>query len=74
MLRKSLFLVALAGLLAGAAYFFFKQTGNTRPAARRGFVSTNGARFVIDLPDLGGSRALAEAGVDAVSLMAFEGD
>lgn len=47
MLRKSLFLVALAGLLAGAAYFFFTQT-NSRPAARRGFVSTNGARFMVD--------------------------
>lgn len=47
MLRKSLFLVALAGLLAGAAYFFFTQTG-VKQTARRGFVSTNGARFVVD--------------------------
>jgi mannan endo-1,4-beta-mannosidase len=48
MLRKSLLLVALAGLLAGAAYFFFAQTGGSGRAARRGFVSTNGARFVVD--------------------------
>lgn len=47
MLRKSLFLVALVGLLAGAAYFFFTQTG-VKQTARRGFVSTNGARFVVD--------------------------
>lgn len=33
-----------------------------------------GARFIIDLPDLGGSRALADVGVDAVSLFAFDGD
>ena len=32
-----------------------------------------GARFVIDLPDLGGGKALAEAGIDAKSLFAFEG-
>ncbi|MBA2733981.1 MAG: cellulase family glycosylhydrolase [Acidobacteria bacterium] len=49
MVRKSLFLVALAGLLlAGAAYFFFAQTGVVARGARRGFVSTNGARFVVD--------------------------
>lgn len=33
-----------------------------------------GARFLIDLPDLGGSEALEAAGVSAASLMAFEGD
>ena len=32
-----------------------------------------GARFIIDLPELGGSAALAGAGVDAKSLFAFEG-
>jgi mannan endo-1,4-beta-mannosidase len=47
MLRKSLLLVALAGLLAGAAYFFFAQAGKLR-AARPGFVSTSGARFMLD--------------------------
>jgi mannan endo-1,4-beta-mannosidase len=47
MLRKSLLLVALAGLLAGAAYFFFARTIATR-VARSGFVSTRGARFVVD--------------------------
>lgn len=40
-------MVALAGLLAGAAYFFFTRTPAQR-AARAGFVSTNGARFVVD--------------------------
>jgi mannan endo-1,4-beta-mannosidase len=48
MLRKSLFLVALAGLLAGAAYFFFTQMGDSTRPARPGFVSTSGARFVVD--------------------------
>ena len=33
-----------------------------------------GARFVVDLPGLGGSKALAEAGIDIRSLMEFEGD
>jgi adenine phosphoribosyltransferase len=33
-----------------------------------------GASFVIDLPDLGGSRLLAERGVRVSSLCAFEGD
>lgn len=47
MFRKSLLLVALAGLLAGAALFFFTQT-DARPAARRGFVSTDGTRFLVD--------------------------
>ena len=33
-----------------------------------------GARFLIDLPALGGAQALRTAGVEAVSLMNFEGD
>jgi mannan endo-1,4-beta-mannosidase len=45
--RKTLLLVALAGLLAGAAYFFFAQTSSER-AIRRGFVSTRGTRFILD--------------------------
>jgi adenine phosphoribosyltransferase len=32
-----------------------------------------GARFIIDLPELGGGKALAKAGIDAQSLLAFEG-
>lgn len=32
------------------------------------------ARFLIDLPDLGGAEKLGAAGVNPVSLMAFEGD
>ncbi len=32
------------------------------------------ARFVIDLPDLGGAAKLRNAGVDAQALVAFEGD
>ena len=32
-----------------------------------------GARFIVDLPELGGSAVLAEAGIDAKSLFAFEG-
>ena len=32
-----------------------------------------GARFIIDLPALGGSAALDDAGIDARSLFAFEG-
>ena len=53
-------------------------TGGTALAAvrliNRAGGSIVGARFLIDLPALGGSRALADAGVDAVSLFAFEGD
>src|SRR5215210_2994210 len=46
--RKTFLLVALAAIVAGATYFFFAQrTGGVR-AARRGFVSTDGARFLID--------------------------
>ena len=33
-----------------------------------------GARFIVDLPDLGGSKALADAGIEAVCLMEFAGD
>ena len=52
-------------------------TGGTALAAarlvRRAGGELIGARFVIDLPELGGGRALAEAGIDARSLFAFEG-
>jgi adenine phosphoribosyltransferase len=53
-------------------------TGGTALAAARlikragGYIV--GARFVIDLPDLGGGQALAEAGIEAVSLVEFAGD
>ena len=33
-----------------------------------------GARFLIDLPDLGGAETLRAEGIDVVSLMEFEGD
>jgi adenine phosphoribosyltransferase len=53
-------------------------TGGTALAAarlvRRAGGELLGARFIIDLPDLGGSRALAEAGIDTASLFAFEGN
>ncbi len=53
-------------------------TGGTALAAvrlvRRAGGTVIGARFLIDLPSLGGAAALAEAGVEAVSLMTFEGD
>lgn len=52
-------------------------TGGTALAAarliRRSGGNLIGARFIIDLPELGGAAALAEAGVDAQSLIAFEG-
>jgi adenine phosphoribosyltransferase len=52
-------------------------TGGTALAAarlvRRAGGELVGARFIIDLPELGGSRALAGAGVDSASLFAFEG-
>ncbi|MPT47789.1 MAG: adenine phosphoribosyltransferase [Sphingobium sp.] len=32
------------------------------------------ARFLIDLPDLGGAKALAQAGVQSRALISFEGD
>ncbi|MEO7602571.1 MAG: adenine phosphoribosyltransferase [Sphingomicrobium sp.] len=53
-------------------------TGGTALAAvrlvRRAGGEVVGARFLIDLPDLGGSRALVEAGVETRSLLAFDGD
>lgn len=53
-------------------------TGGTALAAtrlvRRAGGEIVGARFIIDLPDLGGGKALADAGIAAVSLMEFEGD
>ena len=53
-------------------------TGGTALAAarliKRAGGEIAGARFVIDLPDLGGSRVLAEAGIDTASLFEFEGD
>jgi adenine phosphoribosyltransferase len=53
-------------------------TGGTALAAgrliRRAGGEIAGARFVIDLPDLGGSKALREAGIDVRSLVEFEGD
>ena len=53
-------------------------TGGTALAAvrlvRRAGGEVVGARFLIDLSDLGGAEALRAAGVDSISLMAFEGD
>ena len=53
-------------------------TGGTALAAvrlvRRAGGVVVGARFLIDLPALGGAEALDDAGVEAISLMAFEGD
>ena len=53
-------------------------TGGTAQAAvrlvRRSGGTVVGARFLIDLADLGGADALRGEGVDAISLMAFEGD
>ena len=53
-------------------------TGGTALAAARLIDRAGGkivgARFVIDLPDLGGAKALADAGMEAVSLFAFEGN
>ena len=53
-------------------------TGGTALAAARLVERAGGvivgARFLIDLPDLGGARRLAEAGIDAVSLVEFVGD
>jgi adenine phosphoribosyltransferase len=53
-------------------------TGGTALAAarliKRAGGEIAGARFVIDLPDLGGGRALSNAGIEAVSLFEFEGD
>ena len=53
-------------------------TGGTALAAarlvKRAGGKIAGARFIVDLPDLGGSSALADAGIEAVSLMEFAGD
>jgi adenine phosphoribosyltransferase len=53
-------------------------TGGTALAAARLVRRTGGevvgARFLIDLPDLGGADALRAQGVDVVSLMEFGGD
>ena len=53
-------------------------TGGTALAAvrlvRRARGMVVGARFIIDLPGLGGTAALVADGVEAVSLMEFEGD
>ena len=53
-------------------------TGGTALAAmrlvRRAGGVVVGARFLIDLPALGGADALRAEGVEAISLMAFEGD
>jgi adenine phosphoribosyltransferase len=53
-------------------------TGGTALAAarlvRRGGGEIAGARFLIDLPALGGSDALMAEGIFALSLMEFDGD
>lgn len=53
-------------------------TGGTALAAarlvRRAGGVVTGARFVIDLPELGGAEALRAEGVETSSLLAFEGD
>ena len=53
-------------------------TGGTALAAvrlvRRAGGVVAGARFLIDLPALGGTAALRDEGVEAISLTAFEGD
>jgi adenine phosphoribosyltransferase len=53
-------------------------TGGTALAAarlvKRAGGEIAGARFIVDLPDLGGSKALAKAGIDVRSLIEFEGD
>ena len=52
-------------------------TGGTALAAvrlvRRAGAEIVGARFIIDLPDLGGGRTLSEAGIGVASVMEFEG-
>ena len=52
-------------------------TGGTATAAARLIKRAGGkivgARFVIDLPELGGGQALTDAGIDTGSLFAFEG-
>lgn len=53
-------------------------TGGTALAAarliRRAGGEVTGARFLIDLPGLGGSDKLSGAGIDTRSLLTFEGD
>lgn len=53
-------------------------TGGTALAAarlvRRAGGVVTGARFVIDLPQLGGAAALEADGIECVSLLAFEGE
>lgn len=53
-------------------------TGGTALAAARLVARAGGeivgARFIVDLPDLGGSNALAEAGIDSRSLIDFAGN
>jgi adenine phosphoribosyltransferase len=53
-------------------------TGGTALAAARLVKRVGGeivgARFIVDLPDLGGSKALGETGIDVRSLMEFTGD
>ncbi len=53
-------------------------TGGTALAAarlvRRAGGVVTGARFVVDLPQLGGGKALQTEGIHAVSLMTFEGE
>lgn len=53
-------------------------TGGTALAAarlvRRAGGVVTGARFVVDLPQLGGGDALRAEGMEVVSLMAFEGE
>jgi len=53
-------------------------TGGTALAAarlvRRAGGVVTGARFVIDLPQLGGAAALKADGIECVSLLAFEGE
>lgn len=52
-------------------------TGGTALAAarliRRAGGDLVGARFIVDLPELGGGKSLADAGILAESLFAFEG-
>jgi adenine phosphoribosyltransferase len=53
-------------------------TGGTALAAarlvKRAGAEIVGARFIVDLPNLGGSKALADADIEARSLMEFAGD
>jgi adenine phosphoribosyltransferase len=53
-------------------------TGGTALAAarlvQRSGAEVTGARFLIDLPDLGGANKLRGAGVETQSLLSFEGE